>query len=312
MKWILKRRTSLNVGLVLILIVALVVASTYAGRQSRASTQQVEHTLEVLSELEHLRSELFDVETAQRGYILTSDASWLSIYSTARESVTANVQRLRDLIADNPNQLSRLDTLEITITERFDSLDETLSVFESQGLDAARQRITTGVGRELMNEVRQFLEAMETEERNLLSERRAEATRTIRWVYLVFGAFALVGVGLLLLVYYMSRRAARDRERGKEELREREALYRQIVQQLPDMAVLLYDPQLRFTLAAGGLFDGVGGEKIDGHPMHEIVPPPYTRNRNRSMKQPCAAKSMRLPGLLPDSRTATTIPIFCP
>ena len=61
----------------------------------------------------------------------------------------------------------------------------------------------------------------------------------------------------------------------EQALRESEARYRTIAQQLPETAVVMYDRDLRFTLAAGPALAEAGwvGEDIEGRTLAEVAPP---------------------------------------
>ena len=72
--------------------------------QYRESTHLVEQTYQVLVAAERLRSSVDDAETGQRGYLLTGDQRYLAPYSAALSRITASEVKLRQLMADNPQQ----------------------------------------------------------------------------------------------------------------------------------------------------------------------------------------------------------------
>src|SRR6266508_3407391 len=106
-------RSKIAAGLATALLVLVVGGASFVavGRSTRA-TALVSHTDSVLIEREKLLSALKDAETGARGYVLTGDTSFLEPFRDAEDKVTASLEQLRVLTADNPVQQQRLDTLE--------------------------------------------------------------------------------------------------------------------------------------------------------------------------------------------------------
>src|ERR1700741_1637870 len=75
------------------------------------SAARVEHTHQVLDSLELLLAATTDSETAERGYIITGDASYLEPYRQAAAIIDGQQGRLRELTADNHAQQQRLDLM---------------------------------------------------------------------------------------------------------------------------------------------------------------------------------------------------------
>ncbi|HUZ06117.1 MAG TPA: CHASE3 domain-containing protein, partial [Candidatus Paceibacterota bacterium] len=97
----------------------------------------VSHTYQVIATLESGRAILTDVETAQRGYLLTGDASFLEDCTNAQAQVDAWINKLRNSISDNPGQLQRLEKLEPLISQRLAVLNDRIRLRQQQGLQAA-------------------------------------------------------------------------------------------------------------------------------------------------------------------------------
>src|SRR5689334_7233669 len=63
---------------------------------------EVAHTQEVLANVNGTLATITAAESAQRGYILTGDSSYLQAYTSAARAVGPAITRLRQLVADNP------------------------------------------------------------------------------------------------------------------------------------------------------------------------------------------------------------------
>jgi two-component system sensor kinase FixL len=227
-------RAKIAAGLVTALLVLVVGGASYyaVGRSTRA-TALVSHTDSVLIEREKLLSALKDAETGARGYVLTGDTSFLEPFRDAESKVTASLEELRVLTADNPVQQQRLDTLESRGRESVALSTQIVNLRRTQGYGIARDLIATGQSKMVMEHAQSLLADMETEERSILA-RRTEAQRQSRIMAVgVIGIGSAVAFLLSLLVNRGIRRDVIAQEQQKD-LIERQA--KQLKQQAAELA----------------------------------------------------------------------------
>lgn len=166
----------------------------------------VNHTHQVLTELEATLSTLKDAETGQRGYLLTGEERYLEPYHSAIARINEQVVGLQQLTADNKRQQQRLRDLKIAIDSKLADLERTLNVRRKQNLAAAVRQIKTGRGKQIMGDIRQQIAAMTAEETQLLQQRARESKKSANLTILTFTVAALVNFLLMLLVYYLVKR----------------------------------------------------------------------------------------------------------
>lgn len=175
-------------------LIGLVGVSTFAEVLRTTETHLwVTHSNLVLYHLEALISALKDAETGQRGYIITKRDDFLRPYYEAQVSVPRELETLRRLTADNPDQQRRVDQLRPLVLSRLGILKQNLRLSRTVGLSAAQEAIRQGTGKRLMDRIRRDIATMETSERSLLAKRSAAARTTS----LIAGLTALVGAALL-------------------------------------------------------------------------------------------------------------------
>src|SRR4051812_29393350 len=75
--------------------------------RTRIVRDEVAHTHEVITTLDHVMLRMVDAETGVRGYRLTRDSSYLEPFAGASRDITNDEARLRELVSDNPGQQSR-------------------------------------------------------------------------------------------------------------------------------------------------------------------------------------------------------------
>jgi len=210
MRWTIAKRLSAGFSICLVVVVAQGAIAYLASRSLLRTSVLVDHTHAVLTQIEALLSTAQDLETGERGYILTGVERFLEPRTAAVPQITAVLQELRRLTADNPAQQRRIDSLlplleaEVTWTQR------TTDLRRQRGLAPAVAAIKTEQGKRNMDAVRRVTGEMETEERALLEQRAAEASATARattWG-VVLGTllgFAVVVIGSTLLSRAVNR-----------------------------------------------------------------------------------------------------------
>jgi diguanylate cyclase (GGDEF)-like protein len=175
---------------------------------------------ETLVEIEATLSTIKDVETGQRGYIITGDDAYLQPYKAARSRVDRRLSRLRQLTADNPRQQRRLAALEPMIGAKFAELAQTIELRKRDSFDAAQQVILTNRGKREMDAARRAFAAMERAEKALLARRSAHLRGSIQRTILSFVILFGLIVALLGLIYFLIRRDIAEHRRMEAELRE--------------------------------------------------------------------------------------------
>jgi len=102
-------RTGFGLSISLLIISSIV--SLFCIRNLLESSQWVRHTNEVKSTLENVLSSIKDAETGQRGYLLTGNEDFLAPFNGSFGTVNINLQKLRNLTADNAVQQKNVTKL---------------------------------------------------------------------------------------------------------------------------------------------------------------------------------------------------------
>ena len=130
-----KRRSALwsMVGLGMLLVIAF--AAGFTLRQVRESDDWVDHTRDVISNNQQLLLDVKDAESAERGYIITGDQSYLEPYQGASDDILRTLTHLTQLTADNPPQQQRLRNLGTLIAQRTAVLAEAVRQRRESGFE---------------------------------------------------------------------------------------------------------------------------------------------------------------------------------
>jgi len=80
----------------------------WAFHSQASITSRIEHSDQVILGIKDIELEVREMQTATRGYLLTSDKADLSELGDARDALEKNISKISGLVADNPIQEQRL------------------------------------------------------------------------------------------------------------------------------------------------------------------------------------------------------------
>src|SRR5205823_7150283 len=113
--------------------------------QLKHDREMVSHTFEVMTTARQLEWAARDAERGQRNYLITGDASHLSMYRTGMQQAPGLLSKLKHLTSDNPYQQVRLPLLERDMENKLAELKRTAQIRETKGADAALEVIRAGL-----------------------------------------------------------------------------------------------------------------------------------------------------------------------
>ena len=126
-----------------LLVVVGVTASLWTFRQVEQAAAIRAHTHSLIDAASGLMSSLTDMETGQRGYLLTGDEAYLQPYLAEREKVTQSFDGLRatTLLAAAQRRLGALAPL---LAAQLVDLDQSIELRRGQGFGEALTRLRHG------------------------------------------------------------------------------------------------------------------------------------------------------------------------
>ena len=237
-----RRRTLILPILLLVLLAAM---TAFLAIDHVRGTQEnrvwVRHSRDIIDATQTLYSALQELESDQRGYMLGGDVRTLKTFDASRAAVPQSLQRLRAMVADNPEQVARVDRLAEAAKQRV-----AISEMRVQLVRAGRRqdaiKASPNSGQNAMDRIRAEVAEIIRVENILLAKRRAEANQyeLIGFITaLSVSAVAVLGLGFLVISMAISnRRLAHEiaeRKAAENAQRESEARYRAIFANTADL-----------------------------------------------------------------------------
>ncbi len=266
------RTKKLEIGALWLALAILIAVAALAYRSIGAAADTlgwVEHTHDVLRELQEVSAAYSRSVSARRAYVVAGDDSQLADIPKLDVNTTDAIATTRRLLSDSPGQLVRLDVFSQRLDQRLASLDAAVTRRRVDGSGAE-----TADGLTLSVSIRTVREELEREENRLLNERDARTRRDLATTELEEVVGTLVSVAILLLAFGRLRQEIARRERTEQALRASEGFLQSIVENIPHMIFVKEAGELRFERInrAGEELLGLTREELIGKNDFDFFP----------------------------------------
>ena len=182
------------------------------------SADRVNHTETVRFELSQLLSDLKDLETGERGFVITGNPEYLEPFEASLNTVDERLSSVRELTADNPRHQANCAVLEQLINQKAARSQANVDLRRNAGFEAAQQGVADRVGKALMDRIRAEIVRMDAEEKSLLKQRTAAALRETKLIKRITVGGAGFSFVLLITVFATVLRENRFRRRAEQSL----------------------------------------------------------------------------------------------
>ena len=237
------RGMMVGVGLVVALLIVNVAVTFRNTRNLKEDADWVDHSDQVLDQTSNVMLLLVDMETAERGFVITGDEEFLQPYQFANGRLNATFATLKDLTKDNDPLQPTIQKLEQLKDARVALVEKTIDLRRKSAADA-QAFVATKNGKLGMDAIRDVIATMVRDEHDL----REDAEKKSRATY-VWSIVSEVTAGLLALllfgafIWYLDRgMAARQRD-----------------------AILIRDQREWFRTTLASIGDGVIATDIKGN-----------------------------------------------
>ncbi|MBB3112657.1 two-component system chemotaxis sensor kinase CheA [Paenibacillus phyllosphaerae] len=190
---------------ILCLLMSIVVIGGRLSDQQKEIKFITEHDFILQEVTSSIEKALFDMETAQRGYIITGDSSYLPPYTEGHAKWEEDYATLADLVADNPSQLQRLETIRASILEWIATAGEpTIELKQAGKEEELREFFQSDIGKAHVDEIREQFDEFRAVEKSLAQTRAEELNQQgtyLRWslgviVLLIVAVAVFVGIAI--------------------------------------------------------------------------------------------------------------------
>jgi signal transduction histidine kinase len=212
-----RRSNALLLAIGIAVLVVIVATSLWLTTASERYFGEVTAARAVRSATADLLSLVQDAETGQRGYLLTRDESYLAPYSAAASRLPDQRARLERVAARLPEVAPILQRVNSELEQKMGELAATVEATRRGDTETALNRVRSGTGKRVMDELRTDLSAIlaisEKELREAIDAQVTASTR-LRWTTII-GAIlilAMAGAASWTIISYTRELVAARRE----------------------------------------------------------------------------------------------------
>jgi PAS domain S-box-containing protein len=272
----LRARLLAGLGLAALIVLSIVVLDRRSTDSLIESGRLLDHTHEVIEEIDATFGALRRFESNVRGYVITGNESFLATDAADRRRIEAGTRDLRRLTMDNPDQLRRLDLLAPLIGSRIDLLEERILTRRERGLQAAAEAIRGGGGPDLMEKIGGLRDAMKQDELVLLRARSIDSESAARRTSALNLILSAAILALLTGTYLLIARHLAVLKRADAKVRASESRLAGILA-LAEDAIISVDSAQRIILFNRGAEKtfGVTGAEMMGRSVEDLIPPRF-------------------------------------
>lgn len=155
--------------------------------------------------LTNLRVSLLEMESNQRGYLLTHNDSYLGPCHTFQAECSSQLDLLRSLTANNPAQQSHFDELEPLLKDKFQFTAQAISLEESGNHAGAVQLINSDDDQQDMVRIMMIVDAMHDVEAQRLTERQDAYHHNFKINTLLSVMSLSLCLGTIILILFIIR-----------------------------------------------------------------------------------------------------------
>ncbi|PWW41057.1 MULTISPECIES: methyl-accepting chemotaxis protein [Paenibacillus] len=201
-----------KIGLGYLLVLAVLAGSILLIQNSISQLQReldflVDHDMKVHDLTYEIENMMVNMETGQRGYVITGQESYLDPYNTGVQQKNVLKDQLAVLVSDNPAQLALLEEISAKTNDWIQVAGEPIiALRKANDIEAIRQFFAEDPGKKDMDEIRGLLNTFRTNELTL-TENRTETLKQknniLNWE--LYGALVVVALISIFAALILSR-----------------------------------------------------------------------------------------------------------
>jgi PAS domain S-box-containing protein len=205
-KWKIIHKGLVLITVPLIIMLVFIALVINLKRQSQQAQAQSLHSKEVISQTQLILQILVDAETGMRGYIITGDRRFTAPYQRSVAELPEQLNRLEELVADNPKQLKQAHHITAEAAEKLFFIKQNEQLVDAGFQQDAIAQVKSGEGRRLIDAARQQITLFLEEEERLDSQRQlALEASWQQFNWLLTGGMLIASLLMLLLAFFFSR-----------------------------------------------------------------------------------------------------------
>lgn len=188
-------------GSVIVLIMGLSIYSFHTFQQLINTARLLSHSAAIISRTEYMLSLTVDMETGQRGFVITGDESFLRPYDMANDTFQVVLNQLGELAIGREAELAEINDLLAKKSE----WNRLIITQRQKGFDLAQALISTGQGVIIMDSIRQSIRQLQEKEYSQIESMNSIGSIQLNKFQVAFAGLLAFSASMLILLYVLIR-----------------------------------------------------------------------------------------------------------
>ena len=174
---------------------------SYMSTQRLIHTAQVlTHAMRVINNATELMKASVDIQTGQRGYLITGDEEFLKPFYESSKTIGPRLGLLDSLTTNDQNQNAKVDELRGLINRQL-IWEKNIIEIRKGSFEKARELVASGEGKKRMDTIRGVVKNLQDEERSFLDKRNVSSKNLKQFQYSFVGLAITIAVVIAYLFY---------------------------------------------------------------------------------------------------------------
>jgi PAS domain S-box-containing protein len=263
MKFYFDRRVMIGFSITMVVLVILGIFSYSATQRLMDTASLQSHATRVMNNAEQLIRAIVDMETGQRGFVITGNEEFLEPYTQASGRLDHYIDTLDSLTLNNKPQQTRLDTLRQMIREQT-LWTHSIVEIRRKSFEEAQAQVASGEGKKNTDAIRVVIRRLQEQEMELLKKGNVVSDQALQEYQYSFMGLCLIVILIVVYLFYTINVSLKARN-------EAEAQLHHVANETKD----LYDnaPCGYHSLDANGTFVDINQTELSwlGYSQNEVI-----------------------------------------
>lgn len=219
------RKIALQIGIPTLLL--LITCNAYLAdnhlRQTQKMTALILESSAIQRDISDVLKDLIDMETSQRGYLLTGDTTYLQPYTEAKDRIEADFVGLRVRLAKRMSHQQSLESqLESLAASKQSEMERSINLRQRGYRHLSFKLVSTNEGKDYMDEIRRIASSLSSAESSNFArfdrERNVALKRVVSVTAIANAGLFVLAACLFWLIRYHGRLLEKEASQNRREL----------------------------------------------------------------------------------------------
>ena len=167
------------------------------------NNRSINNNLQTINLIKDLKTELLAAENSQRGFLLTSDETYLEPYHKTLQVIDDLLNKLNKASKNIPSQSERYDQLYFSVLEKINEMQAIVGLADEGKYQEAVKKVRAAKGLKLMQSITDLIAEMEADEAKRLKENKSNALNNRKFIVVSMLLTNSIGLILSLGIFFI-------------------------------------------------------------------------------------------------------------